>query len=620
MAEPFSPATIAAYLARTRQIESNGNNRAVSSTGAAGPYQFTKGTARRMGLSLADRFNLEKSGAAAARLAEQNAASLQRTLGRTPTHGETYLAHQQGAAGAAALLKYPNLPAAEALVRGGAYRNFRDAEHAIRVNGGRGMTAAQFANKWVSKFDGPAPAAAQEKTASVDQSKSPAFKNQFGGPAPVQATAASPAQLAQPKLDPKPITTSILDRFNPVSSAVARELPQSDTLSRLNPADKSGPLLPAGAKVSGGTALTGEGDDAFKRAYQESIRQPTPVAPAAPTRQDILGDRLRAMETMPPSEVVDRVGKRGWGDIDNRAPAPISARPATAEQRANPNLEALLNRSPETPRALPADLGGVPPKQIRESSLQPAPLQHPLGIYHGAPGGPIDINNPQMPGMARDLTPPGNLPLPDARLPATAMTQPPSVQQLPPVDVGRIPQGPGNGYQPATPQLAPNVGPFVPDQAPPMVSPVTQETPATITPETYADPGPSFTPDAGPSMGDNMPSVGAEGGEGGGMGAIASSLLDALSNLGGGGGEGGAPQSPPVNMTGGVNGMAGIPEFPSAGAMTLPTIAQRGQMVSVTPQLGAMAPMFNVKPIGQAAQAAPVDSGQANLPTKRLFG
>ncbi len=636
MAQPFSPATIAAYLARTRQIESNGNNRAVSPTGAAGPYQFTKGTARAMHLSLADRFDLTKSGEAAARLAQENAASLQRTLGRTPTHGEVYLAHQQGAAGAAALLKYPNLPAAQALVKGGAYSSIRAAEHAIKVNGGAGMTGGQFANKWTSKFDGNAPVQAA-RVEGVDPSKSPAFRKQFDAPAPVQTTAATPAQIANPRIEPKPATT-LLSSLNPVSSARAGEAPRGSVLNDLNPKDPSGPLLadkpqapapqaaPAGARFSGGAGINGEGDAAFKNAYLESIKQPqatrsiAPPPAAPPSRQDIMDNRMRSMETMSPSEVMDRVGKRGWGDIDNRAVAPVAAAPATPEQRANPRLDALLNRSPETPYAMPADLGGAAPKQIRESSLQPAPLQHPIGIYHGAPGGPIDMNRPNMPGMARDLVAPGNLPLPDARLPATAMAQPTPIQQLPAIDVGRIPQGPGNGYQPATPQLAPNVGPFNPDVAPPMVSPVTQETPPSITPETISDPGPGFTPAAEAPV--EMPTVGAEGGGDGGMGGLASGLLEALSNLGGGGEGGGGGGSVPVSpqITGGVGGMSAIPDFPSAGAMTLPTIAQRGQMVSAVPQLGAQAPLFNVKPIGQAAQMAQADSGQANLATKRLFG
>ena len=141
-----------AYLARTRQIESGGNNNAVSSTGAAGPFQFTRGTAARYGLSPQDRFNFEKSQAAALRLAMDNASQLQRVLGRQPTSAEVYLAHQQGAGGATALLKNPQMSAAQALAT---IMSPARARQAIAVNGGNpDAPASAFAGKWLNKFDG----------------------------------------------------------------------------------------------------------------------------------------------------------------------------------------------------------------------------------------------------------------------------------------------------------------------------------------------------------------------------------------------------------------------------------------------------------------------------------
>jgi len=141
-----------AYLARTRQLESGGRDNAVSSTGAAGPYQFTRSTAARYGLSPQDRFDYAKSHAAALRLAMDNAAHLRRVLGRDPSSAEVYLAHQQGAGGAAALLSHPNMPAAQALSLAGLKPS--RAMQAIAVNGGNpNAPASAFAGKWLNKFD-----------------------------------------------------------------------------------------------------------------------------------------------------------------------------------------------------------------------------------------------------------------------------------------------------------------------------------------------------------------------------------------------------------------------------------------------------------------------------------
>jgi hypothetical protein len=140
------------YLARTRQLESGGRDNAVSSTGAAGPYQFTLGTAKRYGLSPQDRFSYEKSHAAALRLAMDNASQLRRVLGRQPTSAEVYLAHQQGAGGASALLRNPQMSAAQAL---STIMSPARARQAISVNGGNpDAPASAFAGKWLNKFDG----------------------------------------------------------------------------------------------------------------------------------------------------------------------------------------------------------------------------------------------------------------------------------------------------------------------------------------------------------------------------------------------------------------------------------------------------------------------------------
>lgn len=136
------------YLDRTANIETGGRYDPEArnpNSSASGLFQFLKGTARDYGL--ANPFDPEQATDAAARLARDNAAALRRALGRDPTDSELYLAHQQGAGGAAKILTNPNAPM-ESLV----------GEEAARLNGGAGLTAAQFAAKYGARFDGTASA------------------------------------------------------------------------------------------------------------------------------------------------------------------------------------------------------------------------------------------------------------------------------------------------------------------------------------------------------------------------------------------------------------------------------------------------------------------------------
>lgn len=160
------------YLAATAKIESSFNPNAVSSTGATGVFQFTKGTAKRMGLN--NRFDPYQSADAAARLAADNRASLTKAIGRDPTAGELYLAHQQGASGAANLLANPDMKAVDALAS--AYGGNRSAaQRAITVNGGNAnMTAGQFAARWTGKFDGSSTAVASVPNVSGGKSETSA--------------------------------------------------------------------------------------------------------------------------------------------------------------------------------------------------------------------------------------------------------------------------------------------------------------------------------------------------------------------------------------------------------------------------------------------------------------
>lgn len=130
----------AGYLARTAEIESGFNPTAKNpNSSAAGLFQFITSTARQYGV---DPMNPESATMGAARLAADNAQQLRGVLGRDPTAAELYLAHQQGAGGAARLLSQPHVRAVDIV-----------GEDAVRLNGGNpNMTAGEFAGLWLNKF------------------------------------------------------------------------------------------------------------------------------------------------------------------------------------------------------------------------------------------------------------------------------------------------------------------------------------------------------------------------------------------------------------------------------------------------------------------------------------
>lgn len=129
------------YLSKTAQIESGGKNLGPNQANAIGVFQFVPSTAKQMGVNPTDPTS---SADGAARLAVQNAQQLRTSLGRDPTGGEIYLAHQQGAGGAAKLLANPNALAA----------NIVGTKAVIQNGGTQGMTAGEFANLWINKYNG----------------------------------------------------------------------------------------------------------------------------------------------------------------------------------------------------------------------------------------------------------------------------------------------------------------------------------------------------------------------------------------------------------------------------------------------------------------------------------
>lgn len=165
-------------LSRMAQIESGSRADAVNGH-AAGLMQFMPATWRQYGTG--SPFDPNAATEAAQRYAADNKPLLARTLGRAPTDAELYLAHQQGGQGAANLLANPTAKASDIV-----------GARAVIANGGRlDMTAKQFADMWINKFNG-----SKGATGSFDLSGA-----RPGGPAmamPPEMAQALAASIAAP--------------------------------------------------------------------------------------------------------------------------------------------------------------------------------------------------------------------------------------------------------------------------------------------------------------------------------------------------------------------------------------------------------------------------------------
>lgn len=171
------------------------------------------------------------------RYTKDNIAHLKSAIGRDPSPGEVYLAHQQGRAGAAALLSNPSAPAVDVIRK--FYRNPETARSAITLNGGTpDMTAAQFAAKWTGRFDGGQSPAG---TGQPQQTSNPEMQA-------MQALMAVPAQQqgSSPSVNPMLALASAFGSLSPppmkLQPAQPPPIRQVD-LSRLRAALQQAPSL-----------------------------------------------------------------------------------------------------------------------------------------------------------------------------------------------------------------------------------------------------------------------------------------------------------------------------------------------------------------------------------------
>ena len=170
-------------------IESGGDPNAKNdSSSAGGLFQQIDSNAAAYGVT--DRFDPMQSTEGAVAFAQDNTVYLANKLGREPTGGELYLAHQQGPAGAARLLSNPDTLAVDIV-----------GEKAVKLNGGStDMTAQEFANIWINKYDRIAKGGIGPAGAPVSVTKKDALSLPLGSASPDSQRASGEAPTASTTL------------------------------------------------------------------------------------------------------------------------------------------------------------------------------------------------------------------------------------------------------------------------------------------------------------------------------------------------------------------------------------------------------------------------------------
>ncbi len=251
------------YLGRTAQIESGGNPNAQNpNSSAGGAFQFIDSTAKQYGLT--NKFDPNASADAAARLAADNKRQLTAALGREPTAGELYLAHQQGGGGASKLLANPNARAVDVV-----------GVDAVRLNGGSlNETSGQFASRWVGKFG--------NQPTQMARAAEPVQTEQNGGQAVASVQGDDPAKLRQ--------DAAFYEQSNPEAARQFRARADAAEQGRGVQMADAGSSAPApGASQAQGFAIPGQPAAAAPGLLQDqNVQRWSQAVATAPT------DRARA--------------------------------------------------------------------------------------------------------------------------------------------------------------------------------------------------------------------------------------------------------------------------------------------------------------------------------------
>lgn len=307
------------YLAKLVQIESGGDPNALNKgSKAAGLGQFIPSTWKQYGGG-ASPFDPGANLDATARFTLDNANTLRKALGREPTQGELYLAHQQGAGSAAKLLTNPDARAFDVVPPRNVLSNLPGAMRGQA----RDMTAGQFASLWTGRFGEPAPAfaaqgapAPQQQQAAATalpiqapgagapvmqlppgaqpgpQPPNPSFASL--GPQPTQAPQAPQAtQAPQQQQPPEPVVQSGVPLFATAGPTMqlppaAQAAPQAPQAPPAAPAAIPAPQAAAAAQAASPAVAAGPAPSAAPVAAPIA---PPAAAPAAPPAAPATGGR-----------------------------------------------------------------------------------------------------------------------------------------------------------------------------------------------------------------------------------------------------------------------------------------------------------------------------------------
>lgn len=141
-----------------------------------GPVQADDAWWARFGAG-GDRNNINDAMAALDRETAVNKPLLEKALGRPVTDADLYLAHQQGEAGAEALLKNPDAPASQSVPLANIESNIPKDAQGNPVADANSITGAQFAALWSKGFTVPAGIAGAPSQASQQAQEAAAVLN-----------------------------------------------------------------------------------------------------------------------------------------------------------------------------------------------------------------------------------------------------------------------------------------------------------------------------------------------------------------------------------------------------------------------------------------------------------
>lgn len=350
-------------LNRIAHVESRFDPNAYNPSGATGLFQFMPGTWKQYGNGQNARDPVANADAAA-RLLIANRDQLATSIGRAPTEGEIYLAHQQGAAGAAKLLKNPDKPAVDVVGRA-----------AVMQNGGTAdMTAGQFAQLWIGKFDkGPGVAVVAGGGYAPKPSAAPDLaRNPYTMPAYLRAVADDGKLLAS-------AASTIADGV--IAGLRQGQLPNADNLAIVMQEAQHSPALAekrdtllqqlAGYDQAQGdlSQPTAAGAALVAQAKAQAQGGSIMVQKIAEARETFVKQGEAAMKASPWDEAV----RRGWGN----APAPLSfANPGAAVQAVSSREDLAVSVATRTGEAaksiiapaevetFKAGMAGAPPAAI----------------------------------------------------------------------------------------------------------------------------------------------------------------------------------------------------------------------------------------------------------------